>query len=100
MRRLFVLLSVVLIALVGIAAAKDSHDRRYLAIQDQYKQDYPSASFDTQAQQLFPAFPAAQTGQTFKTERCISCHVPDIAIVGPQVAAQRIVQDFLKYEPN
>lgn len=108
MRRLFLLMSVVLISLVGVAAAKDSHDRQYLSIQDQYKTDYypggtdanGNPAFDTQAQQIFPAFPAAATGQTFRTERCISCHVPDIAVVGPQVAAQRLVTDFLKYEPN
>lgn len=108
MRRLFVLFAVALIALVGIAAAKDNHDRRYLAIQDQYKSDYypggvdqnGKPAFDTEAKQLFPAFPLAQSGQTFKTERCISCHVPDIAVIGPQVAAQRLVQDFLKYAPN
>jgi mono/diheme cytochrome c family protein len=98
--KVFVALSALLIALVGIAAAKDSHDRSYLSIQDQYKADYPSSNFDTKAQQLFPAFPASQQGQTFRVERCISCHVPDIAVIGPQVAAQRLVQDFMKYEPN
>jgi len=102
--KLFVALAVILVALVGVAAAKDSHDRDYLAIQDQYKKDYPSkdaaAGFDTKVQQLYPVFPAAKVGDTFRTERCISCHVPDIAIVGPQVAAQRLAQDFFKYEPN
>ena len=108
MRRVFVVLAAVLIGLVGAAAAKDSHDRRYLSIQDQYKADYyPSGTdaagnpaFDTKAQQLFPAFSAAKRGDTFRTERCISCHVPDIAQVGPQIAADRLAKDFLKYEPN
>ncbi len=108
MRRVFVILAAVMIALVGIAAAKDSHDRKYLTIQDQYKADYyPGGAdaagvpaFDTKAQQLFPAFAEAKRGETFRTERCISCHVPDIAVIGPNLAAQRLVKDFLKYEPN
>ena len=108
MRKLFIVLSALMIGLVGVAAAKDSHDRKYLSIQDQYKQDYyPSGTdangnpaFDTKAQQLFPAFTAAKRGDTFRTERCISCHVPDIAVVGPQIAADRLAKDFLKYEPN
>ena len=91
MTRVFVALAAVTILLFGIAAAKDSHDRQYLSIQDQYKQDYPQSSFDTKVQQLFPAFPAAKRGDTFRVERCISCHVPDIAQIGPQVAAQRLV---------
>jgi cytochrome c553 len=98
--RVFVALAAVTILLFGIAAAKDSHDRQYLSIQDQYKQDYPQSSFDTKVQQLFPAFPAAKRGDTFRVERCISCHVPDIAQIGPQVAAERLVKDFLKYAPN
>jgi mono/diheme cytochrome c family protein len=100
MTRLFLALSALILVLTGIAAAKDSSDRHYLAIQDQYKQDYPDSKFDTKAQQLFPLFADAKRGDTFRVERCISCHVPDIDIVGPQKAAERLVKDFLKYEPN
>ena len=104
MNRLFLALAAALLILVGIAAAKDSHDRNYLAIQDQYRQDHPSTvpggGFDSKVQQLFPVFPNAKRGDTFRVERCISCHVPDIAQIGPQQAADNLVSDFLKYEPN
>jgi mono/diheme cytochrome c family protein len=98
--RLFLALSAIILVLTGIAAAKDSSDRHYLAIQDQYKRDYPSSKFNTAIQQLFPTFPEAAIGQYFRVERCISCHVPDVALIGPEKAAERIVADFLKYEPN
>ena len=100
MNRLFLALAAVLVLLVGLAAAKDSHDRQYLAVQDQYRKDHPGSEFDSKVQQLFPAFTAAKQGDTFRTERCISCHVPDIAVIGPQVAARHLSSDFLKYEPD
>jgi mono/diheme cytochrome c family protein len=100
MTRLFVALSAILIALVGIAAFKDTQDRDYLAIQARYQQDYPGSSFSAQVQQIFPQFSEAKRGDTFRVERCISCHVPDIGTVGPEIAAQRLAQDFMKYEPN
>jgi Cytochrome C oxidase, cbb3-type, subunit III len=100
MTRLFLALSAALLVLTGIAAAKDSSDRQYLAIQEQYKRDYPDAKLQVQVQQLFPQFPQGKRGDTFRVERCISCHVPDIAIVGPEKAAERLVKDFLKYEPQ
>lgn len=99
-RWLFVILSALLIALVGIAAIRDSQDRNYLAIQQQYQSDYNDTGFNIQVQQIFPAFPDAKRGDTFRVERCISCHVPDIGTIGPELAAQRLVQDFMKYEPN
>jgi hypothetical protein len=101
MTRLFVALSAALLILVGVAAAKDANGRDYLAIQQQYQQDYPGGvGFNVQIQQLFPAFNAADVGTTFRVERCISCHVPDIISVGPEVAAQRLAQDFFKYAPD
>jgi mono/diheme cytochrome c family protein len=102
MTKLFLALSAFLLLLVGVAAAKDSHDRGYLDIQSQYIKDYPSSAklVDIKAQQLFPSFAQARSGDTFRTERCISCHVPDIATIGPQEAAKRLAQDFFKYEPN
>jgi mono/diheme cytochrome c family protein len=100
MTRLFVALSALLLVLVGVAAAKDAGSRDFLAIQEQYQRDYPGSNFNVQIQQLFPTFAEATQGGTFRTERCISCHVPDIAVIGPEVAAQRLSQDFFKYAPN
>ena len=100
MRWLFVALSAALIALVGIAAVRDSVDRDYLAIQQRYQSDYNDTSFNVQVQQIFPTFADAKRGDTFRVERCISCHVPDIGTIGPELAAQRLAQDFMKYEPN
>jgi hypothetical protein len=100
-RVLFVGLSVALLALVGWAAFKDTSARGYVAIQQQYQKDYPSSDFNVQIQQLFPTFPdATLNGDTYRVERCISCHVPDIGTVGPVEAAKRLSEDFLKYEPN
>jgi mono/diheme cytochrome c family protein len=100
MTRLFVALSAALLILVGWAAARDTGQRQYLAIQEQYQKDYAGSTFDVTVQQLFPNFIAAQSGSGFKVERCISCHVPDIATIGPVEAAKRLSQDFFKYEPN
>jgi mono/diheme cytochrome c family protein len=100
MRWLFVALSAVLIALVGVAAVRDSVDRDYLSIQQRYQSDYNDTGFNIQIQQIFPQFADAKRGDTFRVERCISCHVPDIGTIGPELAAQRLAQDFMKYEPN
>lgn len=102
MTKIFLGLSALLLLLIGVAAAKDAHDRGYLAIQEQYLKDYPASAktVDVKVQQLFPSFDQAKQGQSFKVERCISCHVPDIATIGPQEAAKRLAQDFFKYEPN
>ncbi len=100
-RILFVGLSVVLLGLVGWAAFKDSSSRTYINIQTQYLKDYPSSDFNVQVQQLFPSFPQATIeGDTYRVERCISCHVPDIGTIGPVEAAKRLSEDFFKYEPN
>lgn len=100
MTRLFLGLSALLLVLVGIAAAKDTTDRQYLAIQEQYQKDYPGSTFNVQVQQLFPTFPEATVGTAFRVERCISCHVPDIATIGPVAAAKRLSEQFFKYEPD
>jgi hypothetical protein len=100
-RLIFVGLSVALLALVAWAAFKDTSSRGYIAIQEQYQKDYPSSDFNVQIQQLFPSFPQATIeGDTYRVERCISCHVPDIGTIGPVAAAQRLSQDFFKYEPD
>ena len=100
MRWLFLVLSAGLLALVGLAAFRDTQARDYLAIQEQYQKDYPGSTFDVTVQQLFPTFTEAQVGGSFRVERCISCHVPDIATIGPVEAAKRLSQDFFRYEPN
>ena len=100
-RILFVGLSVALLGLVAWAAFKDSANRGYITIQQQYLKDYPTSDFNVQVQQLFPSFPQATIeGDTYRVERCISCHVPDIGTIGPVAAAQRLSKDFFKYEPN
>ena len=99
-RAFFIVLSVALLALVALATARDTTARPYLDIQQQYQKDYPKSNFNVQVQQLFPNFAAATQGSSFKVERCISCHVPDIGTIGPEQAAQRLAQDFFKYEPN
>jgi len=102
MTKLFLTLSALLLVLIGVAAAKDAHDHGYLGIQEQYLKDYPQSAklIDVKTQQLFPSFPQARQGDSFRVERCISCHVPDIATIGPQEAAKRLAQDFFKYEPD
>ena len=100
MTRFFVALAALTLILVGVAAAQDTSNRTYLSIQQQYQKDYPGSTFNVQVQQLFPNFSAATVGSTFRVERCISCHVPDIGSVGPVVAAQRLSQDFFKYAPD
>jgi mono/diheme cytochrome c family protein len=106
MTKLFVGLAALLLLLVGVAAAKDSHDHGYLSLQQDYVNHYYTSAADKakapdiKTQQLFPAFPQAREGDTFRVERCISCHVPDIATIGPDVAAQRLSQDFFRNEPD
>jgi cytochrome c551/c552 len=102
MTKFFLALSAFVLLLIGVAAAKDAHDHGYLSVQEQYLKDYPSSAklIDVKTQQVFPSFPQAKQGDSFRVERCISCHVPDIATIGPQEAAKRLAQDFFKYEPN
>ncbi len=100
-RVIFVALSVALLGLVAWAAFKDTTARSYITIQQQYQKDYTSSDFNVQIQQLFPSFPQATiSGDTYRVERCISCHVPDIGTIGPVEAAKRLSDDFFKYEPN
>ena len=101
---IFVGLGVMLVVLTGGAAGADSTGRDYLAIQDQYKADHPvkapAVAPDTKVIEFFPAFPEAKVGTVYKTERCISCHVPDLTTISPQLAADHLSADFFKYEPD
>ena len=96
---LFLGLSALLLVLVGIAVVRDTQARDYVAIQQQYAAEY-KANIQVGVQQLFPNFQGGTVGTTYKVERCISCHVPDIAQISPQQAAQRIACDFFTYEPD
>ena len=100
--KLFVVLAVAVLGLVGYATYRDQSSREYLAIQQQYIQDHPGSTINIGVQQLFPnnTIAGAEIGTNPKVERCITCHVPDIAQIGPQNAAQNLVTDFYKYEPN
>ena len=99
---LFLSMVALTLLLVGVAVARDTQERDYLAIQEQYKADYPhdTPQFDIKLQQLFPQFVGAKRGDAFRVERCISCHVPNIQTIGPQEASQRLACDFFKYEPD
>ncbi len=102
---LFLVLSVLFVGLIGYAAWQDNNARSYISIQQTYINQYHAQGITTGVQQLFPTFSEASQGGSFafpnyKTERCISCHVPDIATINPNTAAQRISQDFFKYDPN
>lgn len=105
---LFLSMVALTLLLVGVAVAKDTQQRDYLAIQEQYQKDYGTLdsnggkipNFDIKAQQLFPQFAGAKRGDNFRVERCISCHVPNVQAVGSDVAAQRLACDFFKYEPD
>jgi mono/diheme cytochrome c family protein len=98
-KQVFLALSLALLIAVAVATIQDVGNRQYLAVQQRYAKDY-NTTLDAQVQQLFPAFAAAQRGDTYRVERCISCHVPDIATIGPQQAAKHLSQDFFKYDPN
>ncbi len=99
--KLFAVFAVIFLALLGTAVYRDQASRGYIAIQQAYQQDHPTtAGFDAQVQQLFPSYSAAKVGDTFRVERCISCHVPDIAAIGPAQAAKNISADFQKYGSN
>ena len=56
------------------------------AMQQTYAQKYGN-DFPIQVQQLFPK---VRVNNQFVVERCITCHVPDIAKIGPQEAAKRL----------
>src|SRR5206468_12306721 len=60
--------------------------RPWAPIQEKYAAQY-GQDFPIQVQQLFPK---VQVNGQFMVERCITCHVPDIAKIGPQKAAERL----------
>ena len=83
--RAFLVVSVLFLLLLGFAFYQD-YNRPWLPIQQSYAQKY-GQDFPIQVQQLFPK---VQVNGQFVVERCITCHVPDIAKVGAQEAASRL----------
>jgi hypothetical protein len=109
---LFLALVALTLVVVGIAVVRDTQARDYISIQQQYLADHPVCApggstqgcdlnpWDIKVQQVFPQFAGAKVGDSFRVERCISCHVPNLDAIGPQTAAQRLACDFFKYEPD
>ena len=83
--RAFLVVSVLFLLFLGFAFYQDLN-RPWVAIQQSYAQKY-GGDFPIQVQQLFPKI---QVNNQYKVERCITCHVPDIAKIGPQEAASRL----------
>jgi mono/diheme cytochrome c family protein len=83
--RAFLAVSVLFLALLAFAFYQD-FSRPWVPIQQSYAQKY-GQDFPIQVQQLFPK---VKVNNQFVVERCITCHVPDIAKIGPQEAAQRL----------
>lgn len=83
--RAFLVVSALFLALLAFAFYQD-FSRPWVPIQQKYAQQY-SADFPIGVQQIFPK---VQVNNQFVVERCITCHVPDIAKLGPQEAAKRL----------
>jgi cytochrome c2 len=83
--RAFLVVSVAFLALLAFAFYQDL-SRPWAPIQQKYAAQY-GQDFPIQVQQLFPK---VQVNGQFLVERCITCHVPDIAKIGPQEAAKRL----------
>ena len=76
--RAFLVVSVAFLALLAFAFYQDL-SRPWAPIQEKYAAQY-GQDFPIQVQQLFPK---VQVNGQFLVERCITCHVPDIAKIGP-----------------
>jgi hypothetical protein len=83
--RAFLIVSGLFLALLAFAFYQD-FSRPWLPIQQKYAQKY-GQDFPIGVQQLFPK---VEVNSQFVVERCITCHVPDIAKLGPQEAAKRL----------
>jgi mono/diheme cytochrome c family protein len=83
--RTFLVASALFLALLAFAFYQDVN-RPWVSIQQSYAQKY-GQDFQLGAQQLFPK---VKVNNQFVVERCITCHVPDIAKIGAQKAAERL----------
>ena len=83
--RAFLVVGVLFLALLAFAFYQD-FSRPWVPIQQKYAQQY-GADFPIGVQQIFPK---VQVNSQFVVERCITCHVPDIAKIGPVEAAKRL----------
>jgi mono/diheme cytochrome c family protein len=84
--RAFLVVSVLFVGLLAFAFYQD-FNRPYVPIQQQYAAKYGA---DFQVGNIQQLFPKVQVNGNFQVERCITCHVPDIATIGPQEAAKRL----------
>ncbi|HYM50348.1 MAG TPA: c-type cytochrome [Candidatus Limnocylindrales bacterium] len=84
--RAFLVVSVLFVGLLAFAFYQD-FNRPYGPIQQQYAAKYGA---DFQVGNIQQLFPKVQVNGNFQVERCITCHVPDIAKIGPQEAASRL----------
>jgi mono/diheme cytochrome c family protein len=92
--KVFVVLSVLLVAILGYAFITDTN-REWRPIQETYfkheASTASSAAMRTAASkspiQIYQLFPKVKVNDQYKVERCITCHVPDIQRIGPENAA-------------
>src|SRR5438270_308113 len=82
----FIAMVAMTVFLVMVSLFFQDFNRPWLGAQQAYAQKYGN-DFPIQVQQLFPK---VKVNNQFVVERCITCHVPDIAKVGPQEAAKRL----------
>ncbi len=99
MGRVFLVLSIALVAVLGFAFVRDAA-QPWKPIQQAYFDNEARTAADpairaaaqrapVQIQQLFPK---VKVNDQFRVERCISCHVPDIQRIGPESAAAALTK--------
>jgi mono/diheme cytochrome c family protein len=97
--RVFVILSVLLVAILGYAFITDTN-REWRPIQEAYfKHEASTASTAAMRNaaakspiQIYQLFPKVKVNDQYKVERCITCHVPDIQHIGPENAAKALTK--------
>ncbi len=99
MARVFLVLSVALVVVLGYAFLRDAN-RPWRPIQEAYFQNEARTSDDPALRaaaqrapiQIYQLFPKVKVNDTFRVERCITCHVPDIQRIGPEKAAAALTK--------
>jgi len=97
--KVFVFLSVGLVVVLGYAFLRDAN-RPWRPIQEAYFQNEARTSDDPALRaaaqhapiQIYQLFPKVKVNDTFRVERCITCHVPDIQKIGPEKAAAALTR--------
>src|ERR1051325_7344236 len=82
MSKFFFLACAALMAVLGIVFYLD-YNREWKPLELAYYKQFKTPDPIEEVKQLNPK-------NTSDVERCITCHVPDIALIGARVAAQRI----------